>query len=1167
MPHSYSFFKQEVKQWFINNIPPSTKILDVGPGEGTYANLLEGLGYEMHAVEIYEPYVDRFYLRSKYKKVHVNDVMNFLPAFCIYDFIILGDVLEHLTEDDAKILMQDIKDRKMGCLVAVPYMMEQGEWEGNIHETHHQPDLTQDNVLERYPDLELLYANQYYGYYIMKQHKHEKAYVLYCTDSYADTTQACVNSIRKYSTLPIYVYTLGSSREIEGATTISLPHVGDVKQKKYVDRKDPQVYKIMIKRPNIVRDCLKHYALTVAYIDSDSVATQYVDNIFDMYDRRTSHPYFVKGMYDWLSMDGKGLPDKEDDLTNTLEHEACILFNVNQHVRQTYRQTGYFVAGQWCFDFLDEWISMCNHIDVLSHPERYAPFHEETIVNVLLWKRKIFDGLPYVYVNGGVDAVDEIKKIGFKGEENHVREWFKIPATEDKLLFYHGEKDPHAMKEISDTLGEKYVKRTNVLFLAPHLSTGGMPAFLLKRIELLQQYTDVNVYVVEYQNYSADYVVHKNKIEKLCNVFTLLDDKMKLIDIIKNNKIDVVHIDEMIEGFDGHNTVPEELMKALYAEDRTWRIIETCHNVWFNPDKSKRYHPDAYAFCTPHHFVTFKNMPSQKALLEFPIADRRGDYDWQDAFIELEFDGAKEHVVNIGLWTPGKNQKEAVEIARRMPDVQFHFVGNQAVNFQEYWEPIMANLPSNCKVWGERDDAWKFLLAADVFMFNSTWECNPLVVREAVSYGCKILARNLPQYCGMFDGYITPIDENNLKTQLTEALDGYIEYEIPYGKEEQFAIDHAELYLDVCKNEPFKQPVTIIYHNVGQPFLEIKGSSKSMFNVKFHDESGKLHYENNIACNSWVKLNRTYYTKWNVNVRENNELIYESSLDYTGKRVYIAFDSSSLGDTIAWIPYVLEFKKKHNCHVIVSTFKNNLFQDVYPELEFVNPGTAVNNIEGMYVIGWFYDENKEPELPNTIPLQKTATNILGLEYKEIVPRIAFTPKKRPYKKYITIATNSTAGCKFWTRESWQELINHYHNEGYKIVNVSLEDNPFDNCIVPENKSMENTMNLIYYSKFFVGLSSGLSWLAWALKKDVVMISNFTQADHEFKCIRVTNTSVCHGCWNDPQYKFDKGDWNWCPVNKGTDKQFECQTSITSQMVIDRINSEMEEVTLPDSQSS
>jgi hypothetical protein len=39
----------------------------------------------------------------------------------------------------------------------------------------------------------------------------------------------------------------------------------------------------------------------------------------------------------------------------------------------------------------------------------------------------------------------------------------------------------------------------------------------------------------------------------------------------------------------------------------------------------------------------------------------------------------------------------------------------------------------------------------------------------------------------------------------------------------------------------------------------------------------------------------------------------------------------------------------------------------------------------MYKLGWFYDDNKEP-LPNTIPLQKTATNILGLEYEEIRPK-------------------------------------------------------------------------------------------------------------------------------------------------------------------------------------
>jgi autotransporter strand-loop-strand O-heptosyltransferase len=253
------------------------------------------------------------------------------------------------------------------------------------------------------------------------------------------------------------------------------------------------------------------------------------------------------------------------------------------------------------------------------------------------------------------------------------------------------------------------------------------------------------------------------------------------------------------------------------------------------------------------------------------------------------------------------------------------------------------------------------------------------------------------------------------------------------------------------------------------------------------------------------------------------------------------------------MPYVLEFKIKHQCDVIVSTFKNFLFENEYPELEFVTPGTNVTNLYAMYRLGWFYNENKEPVLPNTIPLQQTATNILGLPYKEIKPRITYkTRPQHPDDKYVAIATNSTAGCKFWTRENWQEIINYLHTVGYSVVNTSLEDNPFDNCAVLYDKSMENTIDCILHSQFFIGLSSGLSWLAWALDKEVIMISNFTDADHEFKCYRVTNTNVCHGCWNDPQYTFDKGDWDWCPVHKGTERQFECQKSVTPRMVIDEI---------------
>ena len=381
-----------------------------------------------------------------------------------------------------------------------------------------------------------------------------------------------------------------------------------------------------------------------------------------------------------------------------------------------------------------------------------------------------------------------------------------------------------------------------------------------------------------------------------------------------------------------------------------------------------------------------------------------------------------------------------------------------------------------------------------------------------------------------------------------------MKYDVPTDNtSEVFGKIHANLYEKVLSVIPHKNDIkdyNITQHFVGQPFLEITGTSDSDFTVEFYDGEKLVHYDT-IKCNHWIKLSKEYYTKWQTIVYKDGVEVYNKFLNLEGRRVYIAFDSSSLGDTIAWMPYVEEFRCLHNCEVIVSTFKNFLFEKEYPMLEFVEPGTVVNNIYAMYKLGWFYNEHKEPVLPNTIPLQQTATNILGLPYIEIKPRIVNSRVCLSLKQ-VAIATNSTAGCKFWTREAWQEVINYLHGEGYKVINTSLESNPFDNCQGLLDTSMTNTMTNIYNSRFFIGLSSGLSWLAWALDVPVIMISNFTDAHHEFTCHRPVNKNVCHGCWNDPQYTFDKGDWDWCPVHKGTDRQFECQKSITPKMVIDEI---------------
>ena len=349
--------------------------------------------------------------------------------------------------------------------------------------------------------------------------------------------------------------------------------------------------------------------------------------------------------------------------------------------------------------------------------------------------------------------------------------------------------------------------------------------------------------------------------------------------------------------------------------------------------------------------------------------------------------------------------------------------------------------------------------------------------------------------------------------------------------------------------------LTLNSHSIDGYFIELNANITTPFRVEIFDDKENLEYKTELKSGMYSKLDRNYYTKWKTKLYL-DDLVFEHEFDLENSRVFIVFESSSLGDTIAWMPYCEEFRKKHNCHVIVSSFINSMFEDQYPKIEFVEPGEVVFNLKALYRLGWFYDYNKEPVLPNTIPLQKSAANILGLDYKEIHSRIYFDPKERPYpEKYICIAPSSTAGCKLWNNPTgWLELTKYISDKGYKIINISKDGEQIEGVENISDDSMENTKNVIFHSEFVIGLSSGLSWLSWSLGKHVVMISNFTDADHEFtiNCTRITNPSVCNGCWNNPMFKFDKGDWNWCPEHKDTDRQFECHKLITADMVINQI---------------
>jgi autotransporter strand-loop-strand O-heptosyltransferase len=370
-----------------------------------------------------------------------------------------------------------------------------------------------------------------------------------------------------------------------------------------------------------------------------------------------------------------------------------------------------------------------------------------------------------------------------------------------------------------------------------------------------------------------------------------------------------------------------------------------------------------------------------------------------------------------------------------------------------------------------------------------------------------------------------------------------------------------EFYQNINNNKSIKKikpKFSVLFHEGA--FLEVRNTLKD-YNIQFIDtETQRVVYNSTLRNNTWAKTSLKYFVPWKI-IAQNDEDRFEYDLDFTGQRVLITFESSALGDSLAWIPYIDEFRKKWNCQVFCSTFWNNLFESSYPEVNFIKPGQSVPDVFGVYRIGWFYDGDnfKSSNHKNNFrlqPMQKTATDILGLDFTEIKPKLNLD-KSIKREKIISIGIHGTAQTKYWNNpEGWQKITDHFISLGYEVVILSKEGHDYMGNKHPigakkaNTSSIEEVIQYMQKSTLFIGIGSGLSWLSWATQTPTVLVSGFSYnyTEPTNGVIRINaEDGKCSGCFND--FRLDPGDWNWCPVHKGTERHFECTKSITAEKVI------------------
>lgn len=361
---------------------------------------------------------------------------------------------------------------------------------------------------------------------------------------------------------------------------------------------------------------------------------------------------------------------------------------------------------------------------------------------------------------------------------------------------------------------------------------------------------------------------------------------------------------------------------------------------------------------------------------------------------------------------------------------------------------------------------------------------------------------------------------------------------------------------------------------LGRPRVEIEGDAKQSFEVSFVDRRrDQTVYSTLISNGMWAAANPRYFVPWNVHLvnAEDPAERYEYALELRGQKVAIVNGSLCLGDAIAWMPYVDEFRRRFECQVSYFTPLRQLFEQEYPEIRFAasrhalpEPGCFIG-YEVRLELDRALEAYQHPRDFRTIPLQQIATDILGLPFREQAPRIRVRDgtRRRP-GKYVCIAVQSTAQAKYWTREGWERLVNHLRGLGYDVLCIDkdrvfgIEDwwNEIPGSCIDKtgDVDIEDRITDLVHCDFFVGLSSGLSWVAWALGRPVVLISGFSDPMNEFATpYRVINRDVCNSCWNDSAHTFDRSDWLWCPRHAGTSRMFECGRGISFERVREAVD--------------
>ena len=337
--------------------------------------------------------------------------------------------------------------------------------------------------------------------------------------------------------------------------------------------------------------------------------------------------------------------------------------------------------------------------------------------------------------------------------------------------------------------------------------------------------------------------------------------------------------------------------------------------------------------------------------------------------------------------------------------------------------------------------------------------------------------------------------------------------------------------------------------------------SKGNWHVKIFDaDSETVCFDADVSDALLISLEK-FFVNWAFALWKDGELVFGHRFNPDGRRVHFYFLPAGMGDRIALFPYMEAFRKKWRCPVscYVEPYLRGLVDTYFPQVECLPMRT---DSYATYFPAPGLNPMFTPEELRKVPMEKMGQQIFGLSCAEKIIYRPTTPRQIQ-EPYVCIAAQAAATVKTWLKPGgWVLVVDYLKRLGYRVLCIDRDREQTNHGFtvkMPDGAEdftgdlpLVERVNLLAFADFFIGLSSGLSWLAWAADCPVILIGGITAPWYEFATpYRVVNRLVCHGCHND--VKIPWATYATCPHHKGTDRAYECSREISARQVIAAID--------------